>query len=287
MIKSNMKYNENAVNDFINNLKKIFPNEDINVFNANDYDRFYNETKNCLKCKGLKYCLNQNKGYLYKKNEANFSLEACKYEELRLKEQAKSDLIKILYLPEKLANAKIEDFEVNSESRRKVFSQITLISSTISSGGKIKKGLYLYGGFSIGKTYTLAIIANEYSKLSYSSLLIYFPDLVSELKNNLGTSEYENLINMLKSIDVLLIDDIGSENMTPWLRDEVLGPIINYRLMEEKITYLSSNINPSELKDHIAITKAKDDMLKAERIVSRLTSMVYTVDMNDSGKYNR
>lgn len=287
MMKSKINFNEEAVNDFINNLKKIFPNEDINVLNANDYDRFYNEAKNCLHCSGLANCKNFNKGFLYKKIDNNFSLEPCKYEKLRQKEQSKNDLIKILYLPEKLAKARVEEYDVNCESRKKLFAQISQISANVNSGVK-NHGLYIYGGFSIGKTYSLAVIANEYSKLGLSSLLIYFPDLVNELKNSFGTEDYQDLINLLKSIDVLLLDDIGSENMTPWLRDEVLGPIINYRLMEEKLIYLSSNLDPKQLIEHFTINKNNtDDKLKADRIVNRLISMVLTVNMNDSEKYKR
>ena len=94
------------------------------------------------------------------------------------------------------------------------------------------QGLYIYGAFSTGKTYILGCIANELARNNIKSLIIYFPDLVVELKSAIGTPRFEELLNHLKSVDVLLLDDLGSENMTPWLRDEILGPVLNYRLME-------------------------------------------------------
>ena len=60
-----------------------------------------------------------------------------------------------------------------------------------------------------------------------------------EIKNKLKYNStfkltFENQtfdLNYLKSVDVLLLDDFGSENMTNWLRDDVLGPVLNYRLI--------------------------------------------------------
>ena len=164
--------------------------------------------------------------------------------------------------------------------------QITKFLNDLDSGAKVK-GLYLYGDFAVGKTYTLAVIANELSKKDKSSLLIYFPDLVIELKNSIGTDKFQELINMLKDVDVLMLDDLGSENMTSWLRDEILGPVINYRLMENKPLFISSNIKPGELEDHLAIDKSRENVMKAKRIISRLNDMVNAIDMSDSDKYTR
>lgn len=38
--------------------------------------------------------------------------------------------------------------------------------------------------------------------------------------------------------DVLLIDDIGAENNSPWSRDEVLGTILQYRMDSDLTTFL-------------------------------------------------
>ena len=40
-----------------------------------------------------------------------------------------------------------------------------------------------------------------------------------------------------------MLDDLGSENMSAWLRDEVLGPVLNYRVLECKPLFISSNIS--------------------------------------------
>ena len=203
------------------------------------------------------------------------------------KQNKNKNLIKTLYLPTKILEARIEDYDVNSESRKKVFQKINEFISAMRNN-EYSKGLLLWGSFSIGKTYTLACIANELARNNIESLLIYFPDLVTDLKNSLSdNNRYESLINMLKSIPVLMLDDFGSENMTPWVRDDVLGPVINYRVLENKPVFISTNLKPAEIKTHLAIDKSSEGALKADRILSRLNSLMSLVDMNDSNKYNR
>ena len=137
----------------------------------------------------------------------------------------------------------------------------------------------MYGSFAKGKTYALGCIANEFAKNGISSLLIYFPDLVVDLKNAMGTPRYPELINMLKSIDVLMLDDLGSEKMTEWVRDDVLGPIINYRLMEGKPLFISSNLKMVEYQSTLILNKDSSDKVKAERIMSRINCLVRMIVM--------
>lgn len=268
------------VEKFIEDVQALFPNHNVNINNVNDFSLMYEERRNCMKCKGLASCKNNEVGYLLSCNDKDeFSLEPCKYKKEEV--QKRNSLIKTLYLPDGILNASLESFDTNSESRKKIYQEI------VKNMGQdtITKGLYLYGNFSKGKTFTLAVIANELAKKGLSSLLIYFPDLVLDLKNALGTPRFEELVNMLKDIDILMLDDLGSENMTPWLRDEILGPVINYRLMDHKPLYISSNLNPEELIQHLSINGT--DALKATRISTRLAALAVNVNMDDSKTYKR
>lgn len=273
------------VDKFVTSVQELFPKHNVNINNVNDFALMYEERRHCARCKGLDYCKNNEKGYCLSVNEFDeFSIEECKYQ--RVERQKRNSLIKTLYLPEGILDAKLESFDTNSESRKKIFAHITEYGLK-KNGESFDKGLLLYGSFSRGKTYALAVIANELSKRNVPSLLIYFPDLVLDLKGAIGTNRFEELINMLKDIEVLMLDDLGSENMTPWLRDEILGPIINYRMMAKKPIYVSSNLAPSDLEDHLAIDGTPQSKLKAGRIISRLRSLLKILDMDDSKIYNR
>ena len=273
------------VDKFVASVQELFPKHNVNINNVNDFALMYEERRHCARCKGLEYCKNNEIGYCLTVNEFDeFSIEECKYQ--RAERQKRNSLIKTLYLPEGILDANLESFETYSESRKKIYAHITEYGLK-KNGESFDKGLLLYGSFSRGKTYALAVIANELSKRNVPSLLIYFPDLVLDLKGAIGTNRFEELINMLKDIEVLMLDDLGSENMTPWLRDEILGPIINYRMMAKKPIYFSSNLNPNDLKKHLAIDDSASSKLKADRILSRLTSLAEVLNMDDSTFYNR
>lgn len=71
----------------------------------------------------------------------------------------------------------------------------------------------------------------------YPSLLVYVPEFVRELKNSLADHTLEEKLNMVKSTPILMLDDIGAESMTSWVRDELLGTILQYRMAEAVPTF--------------------------------------------------
>ncbi len=277
------EFDKEQVDKFISDVASLYPKHNVNINNVNDFALMFEEKRNCARCRGLAYCKNNNVGFCLSCNDKDlFSFEACRYK--KEDDKKRNSLIKTLYLPDEVLEAKLENFDVKgSDSREKIYKHIV----EYGQDKDFEKGLYLYGSFAVGKTYALAVIANELAKKGIESLLIYFPDLVLDLKSALGSSRFEELINMIKDIDVLMLDDLGSENMTPWLRDEILGPVINYRMMAKKPLYISSNLNPKDLQNHFSIDDTKPSNLKAERILSRMTSLSVSLNMNDSKSYKR
>ncbi len=286
-IEINTNVNKNSINDFIKEIQKEFPEHEINEQNVIEFSLLLESNRRCVKCKGLSFCENETNGHKLIFEDDNFKYGPCRYLIEQNKKNKNSSLIKTLFLPTKILEARIDNYDINSESRKKIFAKINEFI-TASRNNEYAKGLYLYGTFSIGKTYTLACIANELARNNIESLLIYFPDLVTDLKNAISdNNRYQSLINMLKSVPVLMLDDLGSENMTPWIRDEILGPVINYRVLENKPVFISSNIKPGDLKNHLAIDKSSESVLKADRIISRLNALMVSINMDDSNKYSR
>lgn len=286
----NLKYDSKSLEDFVKDIKSKLRGYDVNESNVNDFAVMLEERNNCCNCEGLEFCKNINKGLKTEFVDNEFKLLECKYKKENRVKVEKSSLIKNLYLPSKILEADFQNFDTNTESRQKIFKQTAEFIDNYTNN-RPAKGLYLFGDFSIGKTYALSCILNELAKNDINCLLIYFTDLLVDLRNAQinNRTRYEELINELKTIDVLMIDDFGSEDMTPWVRDEILSPIINYRCLEGKPIFVSSNLNPVELIDHLAIdSRNKDNKMKANRISSRLMALLKVVDMTDSiKKYER
>lgn len=240
----------------------------IDESNALLFYQVYKEIRKCKDCKGLNECSLASIGYrpFIKENEILYS--ACKYKRVDIRKKEDENNLNMLYLPKKVLEAKLDEYNIDSPERLKCYQYAMKFINN-----EEKKGMYIHGPFGSGKTYLIAAIANELAKRGKSTMLVYFPDLARDLKSSIDSGELENKINLLKTVDVLLIDDIGSENMTSWIRDEILSTILNYRYLDELPIFFTSNLEFKELANHLSNTKDGKDIKKGPRIVERIINM--------------
>jgi primosomal protein DnaI len=78
-------------------------------------------------------------------------------------------------------------------------------------------------------------------------------------------------IEALKKEPILMLDDIGAEAMSSWTRDEVLGPILQFRMLEKLPTFFTSNFNLDQLEHHLTYSqRGEEEKMKARRIMERI-----------------
>ena len=229
------------------------------------------ELNNCSNCKSLHTCQNKVAGTVYyptiKDEKLEFNYVACKYKkkDIKQKEEIKS---KFFEMPYHIKMAKMSNIEINS-TRAKIIKWINKFYDDFKSG-KQTKGLYLSGSFGSGKTYILSALLNELSKLNYSCIIVYYPELLRSIKESFNSDDYNERINEIKKCDLLLLDDIGAETTTPWNRDEILGTILQYRMDNKKATFFTSNLNIKELENHFITSNKDEEVIKARRIIERV-----------------
>lgn len=222
------------------------------------------ELKNCEHCKGLSNCSNEIEGHVYYPNNYNnnleFSYRPCKY----FKKNKIENNTKFFETPEVLKRASLS--ELIQENERK--SILKYIKEFLS--GKTTKGLYLNGSFGSGKSYILSALLNELSLKGYSTINVYYPNLLKKLKNSFNDFSFEDVLDEINNCDVLLLDDIGAESNTLWSRDEVLGNILQYRMDNNKTTFFTSNYTIEELENHFSNIGNNVDKVSARRIIERI-----------------
>lgn len=175
-------------------------------------------------------------------------------------------------------DARLSDFELLNDEREKAYLKASRFVDLFKDGQKTK-GLYLHGSFGTGKTYLLSAIVNELAD-EKDVYFIYFPDLVRSMKSSIGTNDLEDKVKSLKNCDLLIFDDIGSENMSAWFRDEILAPVLQFRLASSLPTLFSSNFSPAMLVKFFAHgNNAEVDEQKAARIVYRIREMTEEVTL--------
>ena len=246
------------------------------------------EKNNCKACPGLKNCPNTLKGHCLKAikegNGLNFSYVPC---DKFIKEQnsyAYKKNITCFDLPKEISNANFNDLYRDDSKRVPIIKYFKEFIDTYTKN-KTGKGLYLSGSFGSGKTYLIAALFNELAKKDISSALVYYPELLRSLKSSFG-SDYEEKFEFIKTVPLLLLDDIGAENTTAWSRDEVLGPILQYRMEEELPTFFTSNLTLKELESALSMTSNGIEKVKAKRIVERIKQLTVSLELISKNRRN-
>ncbi|MDY4034411.1 primosomal protein DnaI [Streptococcus dysgalactiae] len=185
------------------------------------------------------------------------------------KQAAISERIQLVSLPKSYRHIHLSDIDVNNASRMEAFSAILDFVEQYPSVEQ--KGLYLYGDMGIGKSYLLAAMAHELSeKKGVSTTLLHFPSFAIDVKNAISNGSVKEEIDAVKNVPVLILDDIGAEQATSWVRDEVLQVILQYRMLEDLPTFFTSNYSFADLERKWATIKGNDETWQAKRVMERV-----------------
>ena len=241
------------------------------------------ELNNCSKCKG-KNCSNEVEYHVYYpeviNNDLEFVYKPCKYN----KQNIVKNKTKFFDTPKVLENASLSDL-IDEKERNKILKYImSFLDKKIKN--ESVKGLYLSGSFGSGKSYILSALLNELSNKGFSTINVYYPGLLKRLKLSFNEYNYDEVLDEIMSCDILLIDDIGAENNSPWARDEVLGTILQYRMDNDLTTFFTSNFTIDELESILSETSKGTDLIKARRIIERIRYLCVEEKLISKNKRN-
>lgn len=264
-------------------LKKFIMDHDLTrddiIKSSHLFLSFLEEIEICRTCKALKDCRLNTVGYtphlVYKNKRILIEYSVCRYHT----NEGLSN-INALYIPKKIFEASLEDMDLIGESRKKIHQYIHRFLKH-NHRESFMKSMYISGEYGAGKTYVLAALANELAKEDYKIIFAYYPDLVRELKSSIGAGNLEEKIRKLKSVDMLFLDDIGGEYFSKFIRDEVLGSVLQHRLLDNKPTFFSSNFPLKELINVMKDSNASQEAISALRIVQRIKRMTEEFILKD------
>jgi len=243
----------------------------------------------CDNCPGLAKCPNLVKGHYSQLDVQNgqivSALGPCD-KQLANEEAIKTrKLMRSYYVSEETLGASFETMDV--ESNKIAVKAAMRFSVEYTPGEKIK-GLYLHGPFGVGKSFLMGAVARALSQRNIASLMVYVPEFVREMKESISDNSSSGKLELLKEVPVLILDDIGAENLTPWIRDEVLGVILHHRVNNHLPTLFTSNYSLEELEEHLSISNGnRIESTKARRIMERIRHYVDTYLIEGANRRKR
>ena len=239
-------------------------NRSISKFNQyiTERDKFLRGDTDYI-AKGYKPILVMNHGYADVSYEETPELIAAE------KEAAIKKRLNLINFPSSLKNVSFLDVYRDDVQRLTVLKRMIEFVNDYPNN---LKGLYLYGDFGVGKSFMVAALAHDLSeKRGVSSTLLHYPSFVIDAKNAISDGSVKTLVDEIKLSEVLILDDIGAEQSTPWVRDEILQVILQYRMQEDLPTFFTSNFNFEDLEKHFAKGKnGNDETWEARRVMERI-----------------
>jgi len=239
------------------------------------------ECENCINCHSLQECKNKIKGYKYTPvgddKVITFSYDACPYLQEEIENNSYKENLELFEMPKEIKDATFKNIYKDDKARLPIIKYFKEFIDNYNKEEK-PKGIYLNGSFGSGKTYLIASLFNEMAKKKVRSILIYYPEFLVDLKSSFQT-DFKERFNQIKKIPLLLLDDIGAENCSNWSRDEVLGPILQYRMENHLPTFFTSNLTLQELESHLSTTSSGVDKVKARRIIERIKQLTVSLEL--------
>jgi DNA replication protein DnaC len=147
---------------------------------------------------------------------------------------------------------------------REVRQYVRTVAEQLDTG----RGLWFTGDVGTGKT-TLAMLISKAAMQADRTVAIYsLPRLLALLRDTYqDDAQYSlnELIDRLSAVDLLHVDDVGAEQTSPWVLEQ-LYTIVNTRYEEGKAILLTTNL----------VTLQGDEALR-EQIGERTVSRVYEI----------
>lgn len=214
----------------------------------------------CERCTGLEACGSDPVGYetvLSRSSHGapHFAIRPCQrrvqYEEMMRSEA----LLASSRIPHSLRAKSYRGFDpAENEMAARVAAEIIRDDR--------RKGVVYYGPTGVGKTHLAAAILNNRILSGRTGIYATVPELMDDLRSAMRTNTIEEARAAIIETNLLFLDDMGTENPSEFVVEEMFK-IINGRLLRSKQIIATTNLSPDGFRERYA-------GVGGSRIVSRL-----------------
>lgn len=152
-------------------------------------------------------------------------------------------------------NAEISDYSLAKHALSKTMD---FSKKIISGNGDNVNNIVIFGGTGTGKTFLTHCVAGELIRHGKSCIYLTSPQLFDIISSFSFEHEGKNDFNSLFTSDLLIIDDLGAENVNSFVISGLFR-VLNERSLSKKPVLISTNLSIKELQS-----------IYTERIFSRI-----------------
>ncbi|MHB9146817.1 MAG: ATP-binding protein [Symbiobacteriia bacterium] len=171
-------------------------------------------------------------------------------------------------IPPHFIDATLANFKVRPGTEKAV--EVCRIYADAFKIGETAKGLYLAGPVGTGKTHLMAATARAIVEASLVRVkFVGVAALINRIKSGTEERPFDfGLVDHAVKTELLLFDDLGTGNMTPFAQD-VVYQVVDGRYQANKPLLVTSNLGDTQLKQQLG-----------DRIVDRLFEMTKLVKVD-------
>jgi DNA replication protein DnaC len=216
----------------------------------------------CAACTGRETCPQIPPGFRpwfqVENGEPHFLMEHCIKDLAYARARRQERLMQSSRIPANLRQKTFDNFTPTPSNKA------ALAAARAAAEGD--NGLILAGDTGTGKSHLAAAIMNRRLERGKEAIFVTVPELLADIRRLVkADQETSELLELVKTADLLIMDDMGAEKVTEWVVEQ-LFVVVNARLNGQKQTVVTTNYQPAELIDRIG-------GIGGQRIVSRLREM--------------
>lgn len=248
--------------------------------NQVDAKSYLENIRTCIACTNAGTCKAPVRGFVpVMDKNANIAYRNCHRYDVYRKNQKIADMLGDANIPPVYQAMSFETFDINRINGGKwlVNRAKGVVShgdpKTANTGQKqpLKPGIYFTGTPGIGKTHLAVSTLKLWISAGRAGAFATVPILLQSLRKGYEQKDYDERIEILCSVPLLILDDFGTERPNPWATEQ-LFTIINGRSTSGKATIFTSNLSIEQAEERLGEWGI--------RISSRIMGMCDVVTMN-------
>ena len=179
------------------------------------------------------------------------------------------------YIGRKFQDLNFENFNSNSENELAIAIAKDYVNKNITSANT--NGLIIMGESGVGKTHLATAILNKLTEkdmLALMGRLISLLDVIKDTFKDFPSKE-KDIIELYSKVDMLIIDDLGTERISSWALEK-LYTIIENRNENKLPIIVTTRFNKESLLDRFC--QSEDEEL-SEAIIQKLYQFCYGIEL--------